>query len=72
MRPPAPGQPEQTVLRHLWLAPAEAVALAARLAEHGAGPDPANSRGGDLYGLLISLYPADIPRLPADEPAEPG
>ena len=56
----------------LWLARAEAVALAVRLAEHGAGPYPANSPGGDPYGLLISLYPADIPGLPADEPAEPG
>lgn len=60
------------MLRRLWLAPAEPAALAARLAEHGAGPYPANSPGGDPYGLLISLYPADIPRLPADEPAEPG
>jgi DNA-binding transcriptional ArsR family regulator len=109
MRPPRPGQPEQTVLRHLWLTPAEAAALAAQLAEQGvrlgeqgarlgeqgvrlgeqgvrlgeqgarlgeqraglggqaAEAVPADDAGTEPYGLLLSLFPADIPTLPADE-----
>jgi DNA-binding transcriptional ArsR family regulator len=81
MCPPRPGQPEQTVLRHLWLTPAEAATLATWLAEHGAGlgeecaglaeraakPAPEDGSATEPYGLLLSLYPADIPALPADE-----
>jgi DNA-binding transcriptional ArsR family regulator len=75
MRLPHPGRPEQTVLRHLWLTPAEAAALAARLTDQAAGlaghatqPGTAVGSGREPYGLLLSLYPADIPALPADEP----
>jgi DNA-binding transcriptional ArsR family regulator len=79
MRPYRPGQPEQTTLRHFWLTRAEAAALAGRLASYGtvpfledkAAPLPENNAAGEPYGLLISLFPADIPTLPADEPARP-
>ncbi|MFI9274423.1 hypothetical protein ACIGXM_27495 [Kitasatospora sp. NPDC052896] len=62
------------MLRHLWLTPDEAEALAARLREQGAEPYPTDSSRGDAYGLLVSLYRADIPNLSPEEsdPEEPG
>lgn len=68
MLPAPPRRENHTELRHLWLTPDEADRLAARLqdraAEPPSSPDDPQSRA---YGLLVSLYPADIPRLPADE-----
>ncbi|MCX4746644.1 winged helix-turn-helix domain-containing protein [Kitasatospora sp. NBC_01287] len=63
MLPARPGQAEHTVLRHLWLDPQEAHALAARLREQAAEPHTADNSRGDPYGLLVCLYPADIPKL---------
>ncbi|XVQ81776.1 ArsR/SmtB family transcription factor [Microbispora siamensis] len=65
MLPARPGQAEHTLLNHLWLTPQEAHALIARLRDllpppGGRTPPP----GGEPYGLLLSLYPADIPTLP--------
>ncbi|WP_412543415.1 winged helix-turn-helix domain-containing protein [Longispora sp. K20-0274] len=67
MLPDRPGHPEHTVLRHLWLTPEEAHALAGRLREHGTGPRPDDRSGREPYGLLLSLYRADIPALAPDE-----
>lgn len=64
MSPVRPGDPGHTVLHHLWLTPEEARALAERLEtfdhEHREAPE----HGTEAYGLLLSLYRADIPRLP--------
>lgn len=77
MRPPRLGQAEQTVLRHLWLTPAQAAALAGRVADRSAvlgsagqsaESAPEDGSAAEPYGLLVSLYPADIPALPPDEP----
>ncbi|MEW9530544.1 ArsR/SmtB family transcription factor [Microbispora sp. NPDC049125] len=67
MLPARPGEPGHTVLRHLWLAPDEARAMAARLQEYVTEPLPADSSRGEAYGLLLSLYRADIPALPPDD-----
>ena len=75
--PERPEGPENTGLRHLWLTAAEARELLARLdraAPEPAAPRPAGPAAGgpaaageaEAYGLLISLYRADIPLLPAD------
>ena len=64
--PPRPGQADHTVLDHLWLTPDEAHALAAHLRLHAPEPRPDSSRG-EAYGLLVSLYRADIPALSPDE-----
>jgi DNA-binding transcriptional ArsR family regulator len=69
MLPARPGQPEATLLRHFRLDPAQARNLQARLDElHEAAVTEAPD--GESYGLLLSLYRADIPSLPPDEPAE--
>ncbi|MFD8543222.1 ArsR/SmtB family transcription factor [Streptomyces sp. NPDC059649] len=69
MLPARPDQAEHTVLRHLWLAPEEAHALAARLREQAAEPHTVDSSRGEPYGLLVSLFPADIPALDRETPA---
>ncbi|MFI7127914.1 ArsR/SmtB family transcription factor [Nonomuraea sp. NPDC050153] len=66
MLPAGSGDLGHTVLRHLWLTSDEARALAERLEtlvrdrQQAAGPET------EAYGLLLSLYRADIPRLPPD------
>jgi DNA-binding transcriptional ArsR family regulator len=65
MLPAGPGQPGHTALRHLWLPEQQAQALAAQLEELAARDCPAGPGHADAYGLLVSLYRADIPRLPA-------
>ncbi|GII42022.1 ArsR/SmtB family transcription factor [Planotetraspora phitsanulokensis] len=73
MLPPGPGQGGRTMLRHLWLTEDEAEALAVRLREYATDPPPSGAPRGEAYGLLVSLYPADIPALSPDEHAgEPG
>ncbi|MEU6431852.1 ArsR family transcriptional regulator [Microbispora sp. NPDC046973] len=64
MLPPRPGQAEQTLLNHLWLTQEEAHALIARLRDLLPPPGRTPPPGGEPYGLLLSLYPADIPTLP--------
>jgi DNA-binding transcriptional ArsR family regulator len=57
----------RTVLRHLWLSEQQARTLAARLEDFATQQHPADAVSGEAYGLLLSLYRADIPRLPAAE-----
>ncbi|MEU5531782.1 winged helix-turn-helix domain-containing protein [Streptomyces sp. NPDC020362] len=67
MLPGEPGQASHTALRHLWLTDAEAHALEARLRAMAAEPQPANPASGEPYGLLVSLFRADVPILPPDD-----
>ncbi|MEU7912858.1 ArsR/SmtB family transcription factor [Microbispora bryophytorum] len=64
MLPARPGQAEHTLLNHLWLTQQEAHALIARLRDLLPPPGRTPPPGGEPYGLLLSLYPADIPTLP--------
>ncbi|MFE5586853.1 ArsR family transcriptional regulator [Kitasatospora sp. NPDC056531] len=71
------GGTEHTELRHLWLTPEQAALVADRLREHAAELQTAGVRAAQLgagesptaeaYGLLVSLFPADIPRLGPDD-----
>jgi len=69
MLPARDSEPGETVLRHLWLSAEQARALAAQVADFVAQPQQADtaSGSGEAYGLLVSLYRADIPKLPAAE-----
>ncbi|MEV6733263.1 hypothetical protein [Streptomyces sp. NPDC051364] len=68
MLPSQPGRPSHTALRHLWLTDAEAHTLEARLRALAAEPHPAtDSAHGKPYGLLVSLFSADVPSLPPDD-----
>ncbi|CAM5491057.1 ArsR/SmtB family transcription factor [Streptomyces avidinii] len=67
MLPSRPGQASHTALRHLWLTDAEAHALEARLRAMAAEPHPTDLAHGEPYGLLVSLFRADVPNLPPDE-----
>jgi DNA-binding transcriptional ArsR family regulator len=58
---------DRTVLRHLWLTPQQASVLAAQLHDYADQPRQEDADHGEAYGLLISLYRADIPRLPEDD-----
>jgi DNA-binding transcriptional ArsR family regulator len=71
MRPPGPDTPDVTLLRHLRLTPTQATALAQRLESLAATlPDTPDTPddAGDPYGLLLSVYRADVPTLPRDNP----
>jgi DNA-binding transcriptional ArsR family regulator len=59
-----PGGPEQTLLTHLRLSAPQAEALAQRLSEFA--NETRGDDDGESYGLLLSLYRADIPKLPED------
>ncbi|WP_078913233.1 MULTISPECIES: ArsR/SmtB family transcription factor [unclassified Streptomyces] len=67
MLPRQPGQASHTALRHLWLTDAEAHALASRLRELTAEAHPADAAHGRPYGMLVSLFRADVPNLPPDD-----
>lgn len=67
MLPPGDSGSGHTVLRHLWLSEQQARGLAAQLEDFATRQHPADAISGDAYGLLLSLYRADIPRLPAAE-----
>lgn len=69
MRPGGDGDSAagQTALRHLWLSQQQARALAAQLEDLASRPQAEDPVGGEAYGLLLSLYRADIPRLPSAE-----
>jgi DNA-binding transcriptional ArsR family regulator len=70
---PAHGdETDRTVLRHLWLTPRQASALAAQLHDYANQPRQEDADHGEAYGLLISLYRADIPRLPEDSNGSDG
>jgi hypothetical protein len=66
MLPPQPGVAE-TTLRHLWLTQDEARALVGELRQAVPRKGLSPPAEGDAYGLLISLFRADIPTLPPDE-----
>ena len=68
MKPPVPGTPDRTLLRHLRLTEAQAAALADRLTEVAMSADP-DTPGDTQYGLLLSIYTADLPTLPPDADA---
>jgi DNA-binding transcriptional ArsR family regulator len=61
------SEPGHTVLQHLWLSEQQALALAVQLEDFATRQHPADPVSGEAYGLLLSLYRADIPRLPAAE-----
>ena len=65
MLPAGGSESGRTVLRHLWLSEQQARALAAQLEDFVTQKSPADAVSGEAYGLLLSLYRADIPRLPA-------
>ncbi|MGX6603754.1 ArsR/SmtB family transcription factor [Micromonosporaceae bacterium Da 78-11] len=66
MLPSAPDAPDRTILRHLRLTAAQAAQVADRLESLAAAAEPAQP-GSDAYGLLLSLYRADVPTLPPDD-----
>ena len=67
MLPAGDGEPGRTILRHLWLSEQQARAITVQLEDFASMQHPADVVPGDAYGLLLSLYRADIPRLPAAE-----
>lgn len=67
MLPAGGSESGQTVLTHLWLTGQQASALAAKVEEFATRQHPADGLSGEAYGLLLSLYRADIPRLLAAE-----
>ena len=67
MLPAGGSESGRTVLRHLWLSEQQARTLAAQLEDFVTRQHPADADSGEAYGLLLSLYRADIPRLPAAE-----
>jgi DNA-binding transcriptional ArsR family regulator len=67
MLPACGSESGHTVLRHLWLSEQQARALAAQLEDFVTRQHPANAVFSEAYGLLLSLYRADIPKLPAAE-----
>jgi DNA-binding transcriptional ArsR family regulator len=66
MLPARAGQADHTLLRHLWLTEDEAHALADRLRAQAEEPHAGDGSRGEAYGLLVSLYRADIPNLAPD------
>ena len=67
MLPAGGSESGRTVLQHLWLSEQQARTLAAQLEDFATRQHPADAVSGEAYGLLLSLYRADIPRLPAAE-----
>jgi DNA-binding transcriptional ArsR family regulator len=67
MLPAEDVEPGHTVMRHLWLSERQARALAGQLEDFITGPQAQDAISGEAYGLLLSLYRADIPRLPPAE-----
>ncbi|MFJ8045444.1 ArsR/SmtB family transcription factor [Kitasatospora sp. NPDC096147] len=55
-----------TRLDHLWLTPAQARALVESVESRAPHPDQDGDHG-EAYGLLVSLYRADIPRLAPEQ-----
>jgi DNA-binding transcriptional ArsR family regulator len=62
MLPPDESEADVTLLRHLRLTTDQARALAASLEQFAA--DLPDQPAGEPYGVLLSLYRADIPVLP--------
>jgi hypothetical protein len=62
--PSQPDQSSHTGLRRLCLTNSEAHALEARLRTMAEEPHPTTPGRGEPYGLLVSLFRADVPNLP--------
>ncbi|GGN44219.1 DNA-binding transcriptional ArsR family regulator [Actinoplanes campanulatus] len=69
MLPADEAAPDVTILRHVRLTVAQARALAAGMEQFAHSEQVPDEQGGRPYGLLLSLYRADIPDLP-DDPAD--
>jgi DNA-binding transcriptional ArsR family regulator len=67
MADPEPGTPEHTTLRHIWLPREAAEALAADIEAYGTSIASAEAAAARPYGVLLSLFPTDTPRLPEDD-----
>lgn len=67
MLPSGPGEASHTALRHLWLTDAEAHALEARLRAMASASHPTDTAHGKPYGLLVTLFRANVPSLPPDD-----
>ncbi|MET8150850.1 helix-turn-helix domain-containing protein [Actinoplanes sp. NPDC049668] len=63
MLPPDEAAPDLTILRHVRLTTAQARALAASLERFADLPE---QQTGESYGVLLSLYRANVPALPED------
>ncbi|GID91497.1 hypothetical protein Adi01nite_09090 [Amorphoplanes digitatis] len=66
MLPPDEAAPDVTILRHLRLTTAQARTLAASLERFADGDDLPERQTGEPYGVLLSLYRANVPTLPED------
>ncbi|MDG4827394.1 winged helix-turn-helix domain-containing protein [Asanoa sp. WMMD1127] len=65
MVPPSGDEVEHTMLRHVWLTPARARALVERIEAWGHEPaQEEEAADASAYGVLLSVFRADIPRLP--------
>jgi DNA-binding transcriptional ArsR family regulator len=67
MLPSGDGEPDFTLLRHVRLTPERATALADELETFAGEERLPDDAAGRPYGMLLSLYRADIPVLPPDE-----
>jgi DNA-binding transcriptional ArsR family regulator len=68
MLPADEAAPDVTILRHLRLTVAQARDLAADLERFAEGERlPAEQAAGLHYGILLSLYRADVPALPEED-----
>jgi DNA-binding transcriptional ArsR family regulator len=67
MLPPDDGEPDITLLRHVRLTREQATALADELEMLASEERLPENDAGRPYGVLLSLYRANIPVLPPDE-----
>jgi DNA-binding transcriptional ArsR family regulator len=67
MLAPVDGEPDVTLLRHVRLNREQATALAAELETFAGEQHLPDGGSGRPYGVLVSLYRADIPVLPPDD-----
>ncbi|MEE6259074.1 ArsR/SmtB family transcription factor [Plantactinospora sonchi] len=66
MMPADKDAPDVTLLRHVRLTTGQARALAASIERFANGEHLTDQEDGQPYGVLLSLYRADIPVLPAE------
>ncbi|SNT36866.1 regulatory protein, arsR family [Asanoa hainanensis] len=60
------SETEHTMLRHVWLTPARARDLVARLEAWGHEPEDIDDDTATAYGILLSVFRADVPKLPRE------
>jgi len=63
---PRGDEVEHTMLRHVWLTPARARELVDRVEAWGHEPVDADDDTAAAYGILLSVFRADVPRLPRE------